>query len=604
MSLHNQKEFLSSHHPFDKLSEFELNLCLKNIDIGYYAKDNVIISPTKISDKFFIIIKGEVNEYNDDVLTSVYHIDDSFDADSLISNQTKSYFKISEDLICYELNKKIFLKLLELNSKFKEFYLQDLSNRLQSLKTKQYDNDMSSFMVSRISELYLHKACVVSGDTILKDAITKSLEYKTSTIVVEHDEKYGIITDSVLKKEVLLKGANLLIKSFSIANFPLICVKYDDFLFQALLTITKHTIKRIGVIKDGKLIGTVDQIDILSYFANHIHLIANQISKATTTQELQKASLSIIKTVRSLSSKGVSTTYIAKMVAQLNSKIYEKLFALMVPEDLQNSCALLIMGSEGRDEQILKTDQDNALIINNNTDTKLYEPHMQEFCKKLIEFGFPKCDGDIMVTNSYWRKSQKDFELQIDSWINGSNMEDYMNMAIFFDAKAVAGDASLLKKLKKKLFKKIQNKDVYMAYFAKATLTFETPIGLFSNFITKDDNIDLKKGAIFAIVQGVRALSLRHTITKLPTIARIKELNKQDIIPRDMASELIEAFELLVRLKTQAQLDKIDNNMPITNSINLTNLTKIQRDMLKDSFKIVNNFKKFISNHFRLDNIS
>ena len=430
------------------------------------------------------------------------------------------------------------------------------------------------------------------------------MEYKTSTIVVEHDEKYGIITDSVLKKEVLLKGANLLIKSFSIANFPLICVKYDDFLFQALLTITKHTIKRIGVIKDGKLIGTVDQIDILSYFANHIHLIANQISKATTTQELQKASLSIIKTVRSLSSKGVSTTYIAKMVAHLNSKIYEKLFALMVPEDLQNSCALLIMGSEGRDEQILKTDQDNALIINNNTDTKLYEPHMQEFCKKLIEFGFPKCDGDIMVTNSYWRKSQKDFELQIDSWINGSNMEDYMNMAIFFDAKAVAGDASLLKKLKKKLFKKIQNKDVYMAYFAKATLTFETPIGLFSNFITKDDNIDLKKGAIFAIVQGVRALSLRHTITKLPTIARIKELNKQDIIPRDMASELIEAFELLVRLKTQAQLDKIDNNMPITNSINLTNLTKIQRDMLKDSFKIVNNFKKFISNHFRLDNIS
>ncbi len=604
MSLNSQKEFLSSYHPFDKLSQFELNQAIQNIEIGYYAKDTTIISPTNIPDNFFIVIKGEVNEYNNDILTAVYHIDDSFDADSLMYEKTTSLFKVADDLICYELNKKTFLNLLKTNEKFKEYYLQNLSNRLQSLKTKQYDNDMSSFMVSKISELYLHKACIVSGQTILKDAIAKSLDYKTSTIVVLHDKKYGIITDSILKKEVLLKDANLLISSFKIANFPLICVKYDDFLFQALLTITKHSIKRVGVLKDDKLIGIVDQIDILSYFANHIHLIANQISKASNTKDLQKASENIIKTVRSLFIKSVGTTYIAKMVAQLNAKVYEKLFSLLVPEDLQKSCVLIVMGSEGRDEQILKTDQDNGLIVNDDIDIELYEPYMKQFVKKLIEFGFPKCDGNIMVTNSYWRKNKKDFELQIDSWIDAFAMEDYMNMAIFFDAKAVAGDISLLDNLKASLFKKIQDKDVYMAYFAKATLAFETPIGLFSKFITKDDKIDLKKGAIFAIVQGVRALSLKHKITKLSTIARIKQLNKKKILTRDISSELIEAFELLIRLKLQAQIDNIDNNLPITNTINIRNLTKIQRDMLKDSFKIVNNFKKFISNHFRLDNIS
>ncbi len=605
MSSHSQKEFLASYHPFDKLSEFELNLALQNLDIGYYAKEKSIISPTQTSDRFFIVIKGEVNELNDDTLTAVYHIDDSFDADSLISGETNSTFVVSQDLICYELNKKTFLKLMESNDKFKEYYLQNLSDRLQSLKTKQYENDMSSFMVSRISELYLHKACVVDGDSTVLDAINKSIKYKTSTIVVSHEGKYGIITDSVLKKRILLKGRDLSVKSHEIANFPLICVRHDDFLFQALLTITKHSIKRVGVIQeDDKLIGTVDQIDILSYFANHIHLIANQISKARTIEELKIASQGITKSVRSLFVKSVSTTYIAKMVGELNSKVYQKLFSLVVPKELQKTCALVVMGSEGRNEQILKTDQDNALIIDDKADEKLYEPYMHEFVSRLIEFGFPRCSGDIMVSNPYWRKYQKNFKIQIDSWLAGGNMDNFMNMAIFFDSKVVAGDDKLLKSLRTYIFKQLKEKDVYMAYFAKATLAFDTPIGMFSNFIAKDDNIDLKKGAIFAIVQGVRSLCLMHKVRKLSTIARIKELHKQNIIDRSMASELIEAFELLIRLKLQAQMDKLNHDRPITNSINISTLTKIQRDMLKDSFVIVNSFKKFITNHFKLDNIS
>ncbi len=604
MSLHTQKEFLKAHHPFDKLSEFEMNLALKNIDIGYYIKDKTIISPTNISDRFFIIIKGEVSEYNEEDLVAVYHIDDSFDANSLIFSKTNNTFVVSQDLICYELNKKTFLKLIESNSIFKEYYLQNLSNRLQALKTKEYQNDMSSFMVSKISELYLHDVCIVEGDTTVLDAINKSIKYKTSTIIVSYEGKYGIITDSVLKKRVLLKGKDLSIKSYKIANFPLICVNQDDFLFQALLTITKHTIKRVGVLQDDKLIGTVDQIDILSYFANHIHLIANHITKARTIDELKIASQDITKSVRSLFIKSVSTTYIAKMVGELNSKVYQKLFSLVVPKKLQKTCALVVMGSEGRDEQILKTDQDNALIIDNKTDENLYAPYMQKFIAHLIEFGFPKCSGDIMASNPYWRKQEKDFKLQINRWLQGKKMDDYMNLAIFFDSKIVTGDESLLHSLKTDLFEKLDNKDVYMAYFAKATLAFDTPIGMFSNFIAKNDKIDLKKGAIFAIVQGVRSLSLRHKIAKLSTIARIKELNKQKILDRELAGELIEAFELLLRLKLQTQMGQIDNNKPITNTINISTLTKIQRDMLKDSFVIVNSFKKFISNHFRLDSIS
>ena len=183
-------------------------------------------------------------------------------------------------------------------------------------------------------------------------------------------------------------------------------------------------------------------------------------------------------------------------------------------------------------------------------------------------------------------------------------MEDYMHLAILFDAKVVAGDATLLSKLKDELFRQIPNKDVFMAYFAKATLAFGTPIGMFSNLISKNDEIDLKKGAIFAIVQGVRSLALENRLTEQSTIARIKRLHQLDILDRSMASELIEAFGLLLRLKIQGQMAEMDDGKAIDNMININTLSKIERDMLKDSFQIVNGFKKFISHHFRLSSIS
>ncbi len=604
MSLHDQEAFLKSIPPFDKLTQMQLEFCQKGMNIGYYPKDTVMISPEKISDHFYIIIKGEVNEYNSEELTTVYHEQDSFDADSLMYEKTQSRFVTSDDLICYELDKKTFLKLLEQNQRFKNFFLKDLASRLQTLKNKEYGNDMSGFMVSKVSEIFLHKPCIVSSDSCLIKAIEKSFEYKTSTIIVQDGEQYGIITDSVLKKEVLLKGRDLedtIAKD--IAIFPIVCVEEEDFLFQVLLTLTEKNIKRVGVLKDKELIGTIDQIDILSYFANHVSLVAMQITKATNAQELKLASQDIAKSVKSLFVKSVRTTYIAKMVAQLNAKVYMKLFELLLPKELQQNCALLVMGSEGRNEQILKTDQDNALIVKDGVDIEQYRAYMNQFTDHLIDFGFPRCEGNIMVSNPYWCKSYSDFDKELDNWLDAGKMEDYMNLAIFFDAKVVGGDELLLDGLKQKLFEKIKNKDVFMAYFAKATLAFETPIGMFSNIIAKDDAVDLKKGAIFAIVQGVRSLALEHKLTEQSTIARIKRLNKDEVLDREMASELIEAFGLLLRLKLQGQMLELSQGQKIDNKINLNTLGKIERDMLKDSFQIVNKFKKFITHHFRLSSV-
>ncbi|CAA6825196.1 MAG: Predicted signal-transduction protein containing cAMP-binding and CBS domains [uncultured Sulfurovum sp.] len=600
MSLHDQENFITEIHPFEKLTQYELAIVLKNTDIAYYPKDTLLISSEKISDSFFIIIKGEVNEYNNDELTFTYHTQDTFDADSLIYHKTESKFKVTQDLICYELKKDIFLNLMQENKKFGEFFLKSLSERLQTLKNKEYGSDISSFMFAKVSDLYIHKPCIVPISTSIEDAVKQSMAMNTSTIIVQKEGTYGVVTDSVLKEELLLSKRRLDFPIGNIAKFPFISVKKDDFLFSVLLIIVKHAIKRVGIIEDGELIGFIKQADILSYFSNHSHIIAMKITRATSIEELMYASKEMNKTIKLLYSKSLKTEYIAQMVAELNAKIYTKLFDFIFPKELQKKSALLVMGSEGRDEQIIKTDQDNALIIDNTEEPEKFYPYAKLFTEHLISFGFPKCDGNIMVNNPYWCKTEKEFENQIDLWSHGSSMEDYMNLAIFFDAKCVAGDCNLFTPLENHIFKKIIKQDVFLAYFAKATLTFKTPIGIFSSL---EETIDIKKGGIFAIVQGVRSLSLENNITENRTIERIKKLANLKILEEELAKELIEVYGVLSRLRLQTHIHKLKEGKKIDNLIHVSSLSKIERDMLKDSFIIVNKFKKFISHHFHIDEL-
>ncbi|AXX91555.1 cyclic nucleotide-binding protein [Malaciobacter molluscorum LMG 25693] len=603
MSLRDQEAFLSNIHPFEVLSPKQMSKCINNMDIAYYPKDTTLINPEHIPNSYFIIIKGIIHEYRDEQLVMDYHQQDSFDANSLIYSTTKSSFKVQEDLICYELNKKTFLELIEENSEFKDFFLNNLVNKIQTLKTKEYTSQLTSFMISKVEDTLIHEPCIVQKSTTLKDAIAKSIEYKTSTIIVKKDNEYGIITDSLLKMKVLLTEKNLENFVEDIAIFPLLTVFKDDYLFEALTLLIKKGIKRVGVINDNhELIGILEQLDVLSHFANHSFVVDTQIKKAKSIDALKSASKDLINIIRSLHTKGVKVNHISNLIGQLNTKVYKKLYQLIVPEDLQNNACFIVMGSEGRNEQIIKTDQDNALVVKDGIDVEQYRPYMKKMTETLIDFGYPPCEGNIMVSNPFWCKTVKEYEAETSRWIEAPDMQNYMDLAIFFDSFAVAGDKELLIKLKDNLFNKLHDKDVFLAYFAKATLTFDTP-NTIANFMTKTHFIDIKKTGVFPIVQGVRSLALRERIRETTTVKRIKILQERDELNSELANELIEAFEVLSTLRLKSQLKQVDNKEKINNEIDTHLLSKIERDLLKDSFKIVVAFKKFITYTFKIDKI-
>lgn len=605
MSLRDQKSFLSNIHPFELLTEEQMDKCIRHMDIAYYPKDEILITPEKIPKHFFVIIKGSVHEYNEEEVLMDYHHEDSFDANSLIYGKSKNSFKVYEDLICYEMEKNAFLELIEKNQGFKDFFLNNLVNKFQTLKEKEYTSELSTFMIARVSDTLLHPPCIVDSGTKLIDAIEKSMEFKTSTIIVKKENnEYGIITDSLLKVKVLLEGRDLTIPVDDIAIFPLLAVNADDYLFDAFSILIKRNIKRIGVVdNNGEMKGILEQIDVLSHFANHTYVVDSKIKNAKSIEDLKEASVELINTIKTLHAKGVKVNHISNLIGQLNTKVYKKLYTLIVPLELQKSACFMVMGSEGRNEQIMKTDQDNALVVKDDIDVEQYRPFMQKMTDSLIDFGYPPCEGNIMVSNPFWCKTVQEYKNETAKWIESPDMQNYMDLAIFFDAYAVAGDKELLINLKDDLFNKLHDKGVFMAYFAKATLAFDTPSTV-ANFMTKTYNIDIKKTGVFPIVQGIRSLALRERIRETTTVKRIKILEQKKVLEHNMANELLEAFDVLNTLRLKAHLQKLQDEKKIDNNIDTHSLGKIERDLLKDSFKIVSDFKKFINYTFKIDKIS
>jgi len=176
MSIQDQEAFLSNIHPFQVLTPGQMSMCIQHMDIAYYPKDSILISPEKIPERFFIIIKGSVYEYSvDNIIVMDYQHEDSFDSNSLIYGKCANTFKVNEELICYEIEKNTFLSLIEKNQQFKDYFLKDLVNKIQTLKDKEYTSQLSSFMIAKVEDTLINEACIVEENTRLIEGIEKSM---------------------------------------------------------------------------------------------------------------------------------------------------------------------------------------------------------------------------------------------------------------------------------------------------------------------------------------------------------------------------------------------------------------------------------------------
>ena len=335
--------------------------------------------------------------------------------------------------------------------------------------------------------------------------------------------------------------------------------------------------------------------------------VAARIDAAASLAELPSGAQEIDALIESLHRRGVEISLIAGVVSELNQRLFARAWSLIAPAELVANSCLIVMGSEGRGEQILKTDQDNALLLRDGFSVDGVPQATARFSAALIDFGYPRCPGNIMLSNPLWCQPVMSFKQSLRGWMFDGEPDGAMNLAIFLDAAVVAGDASLLVLARRFVDEFGVDNDAFFARFASAADQFGEPEGWWTRLTHVRDHdeavIDLKKLGTFPIVHGVRSLALQHHVSDLGTAARLQALADRQQLPAPMARDLTEALHFLMALKLSHNLRQRSVGLATDNLVHLSTLSTLQAQRLKDTLAIVKRFRQHLHQHFRLDSL-
>jgi CBS domain-containing protein len=333
--------------------------------------------------------------------------------------------------------------------------------------------------------------------------------------------------------------------------------------------------------------------------------IVSTADQAASAAQLKQAAVLIDDLVLQLHAAGTPARRIAHLVCELNARVFARLWALLAPPAVAGESCLIVMGSEGRGEQILKTDQDNALLLADGADPLALQGVAQQFIDALIDFGYPRCPGDIMLSNPLWRQPLAGFKETLVAWMFGADPQGPMNLAIFLDAAAVAGDATLLAQARQFVQDHVVDNDAFFARFARAADQFNEPGGWWRWLgwpgSHDESPFDLKKLGTFPIVHGVRALALQHHIVAAPTADRLRALVDGQHLAAQDATQLADALNLLMDLKLHNNLRQRARGEALSNLLPLHSLDDARRTELQAALAVIKRFRQYLRLHFRLD---
>ncbi len=597
--------------PFDLLTAEQRDGLASALDIGIYAKDRAVLDRDEPVDALFVVLRGSVLERHGGEVAALHGPGDRFDLQALYGAGPPRGFVAAEDTVCHVIPRPALEAAARDNPAFGAALLGEFAQRMSDIANERSNREMAALTMARIRQAYLHPPLFVAGGASLRDAADTMKRNRASSVLVRDrdpagGERVGILTGTDLRDLVVLDGRPVDTPVGPHARYGLLTLDRDDLLFNALVLMTKHAVRRVVVTENGAVVGLLGQSDLLAVLSNHSQVIGLQVEHATDPEDLRRASLSIVELIRTLHATGVKVAFIADLVTELNRRIFRKLFELLAPPDLLANSCLIVMGSEGRGEQVLKTDQDNGLILRDGYECPGLAAIMAAFTRHLVAFGYPPCPGNIMVSNPDWTRPLAGYKDAIFHWIHRPDETAQLNLAIFYDAAAVAGDPALLDEAKGYLLGRLQDNQMFFSQFARPTLAFDTPSGLFAALFDRRraEPVDIKKAGIFPIVHGVRALALEKHMTETNTVARIWALAELGALERKLAGELVEALAILSTIRLKARVDTPNEpgtELAIDNLVRPETLGKLDHDQFKDCLALVKSFKDTIAYHFRLN---
>ncbi|MEC5211286.1 CBS domain-containing protein [Psychrobacter sp. PL15] len=629
--------------PFDVLSPAERQSLKKNTQVRYLAEDEILLADDL--QYFFVVLKGQIEKSLGGEFVATYlgsnhsdHINsnDWFDSrrtpesHAQESDNTQHYqFRAAEDTLLLQIDGAAIDRISAQNHLVRQLLSDKLPERLKALQQRRSaqgigaaatsytaQQEIQQIMLRPITDVILLPVHIVDADSSLYQAARIMTEAGLKHVLVRpsghlenvnsSDRTLGILTDTDICRAVSdqQNPATTLCQRY--ANFNLRTIDADDEIGDALLTMTRYRIHRLPVIDaNGNVAGVLGQSDMLAHLGHHSQLISIEIEQAKDLDSLDTAVELIGRYIRAQQQNGVKIGIVSRMVQTLNAQVFTKLWQLIVPDDVMQNTCVIVMGSEGRGEQIMRTDQDNALIIRDDYSHPELAQFADAFNNQLAKLGYPLCDGNIMMTNPMWRQPLKTFKTQISLWFKNTDPMHGIYLSAILDGDYVCGDESLLTQVREHLKVAHRQADgMFVRQFVRAALQFGEVNQWWQKFApllgrSSSHDIDLKKSGLFPLVHGIRTLALEHDILQVPSSRdRLKALVQAGALTQERADNLGEALEFFMAQRLAVALATDDK---YARQIDPTTLSALERDVLKECLAVVKSFKNQLRRHYQLE---
>jgi len=624
--------FMRSFPPFDLLSKAQLLEISKQVTIKYVEKSTVIYNQNdELHPHFYLINKGAVSlkKKVDGAMRTVDKFDEG-DVFGLRPIFAQENYKIAansdEESILYAIPIDIFKPIAEKNKKVRQFLIESFASNNENPYSTEYQKSMYSKsddnldISDEIFELqpakYVKKVITAKPDSQIQEVARLMSKNNVGSIIIEENKlPIGIITDIDFRNNVATGLASINDPIKSIMSTPVLCYPKNISIAQAQITMMKHKVSHVCITKDGtpnsKIIGVVAHHDIILMKGNNPAVLMKAIKRSTSTMELKRIRQKIMMLLDGYIQQNIPLTHTSKIIFELNDATIKRIIERCL-EKMDSKppvkFAWMSLGSQGRKEQLLHTDQDNAIIFEDPKDQSIDEvrAYFLKFAKKvnkrLNKIGFEYCPADMMAKNPKWCLSISEWKDQFTEWTTETGKDEILLCSIFFDFNITYGEAALPSELADHVFEITTNNDLFISKLAASSLRSPSPFGFFRDFLVEQggdykDFFNLKQRGLMPITDAGRVLAIYYQLKGINNTAdRFEKL--ASLIPenRELYLSCSYASKALLKFKTKHGLMQNDSG----SFIELKVLTKEEKMKLKRCFKTISSLQELIKVKFNV----
>ncbi|MEQ9824998.1 MAG: DUF294 nucleotidyltransferase-like domain-containing protein [Puniceicoccaceae bacterium] len=634
---------LKKFPPFSLLEEATVLAIAEQATVSVSVKQSVVWEVGQnANDRLLFLARGRVEYHwkheNEFELVDVRDVGDLLGLTALHEGKPFVVRAVTaEDSLFYEFSWKLVKPLIEANDLARNYIRRHLFWATRLGHAIPLPNQTSARIASRTKNILQshldgaqqitprpdHRLLTCAPDTSIREAAANMVAQRVPSMLVASPEQHplGILTYRDIVEQIIVEGRSEQDPVERIMSSPVVTVENGSSSTAALLLMLRERIGQVCVTEDGTdksaLLDVCTEKDLLAQTGHHPAGLLREIRSTESVSRLREICDDLESIIRSYLDSGVSSIFVGQISAEIYDELVQNLVHLKLRELEKERYQLpdvpwtwIAVGSDGRREQLLRTDIDNGILFASTGDAKTDEAHREAFTQLgsavidgMMACGFAKCQGGVMALNPRWCRTEVEWQEEIQT-VKAQPEADFLLRAIIaFDMRRVCGDAALFDALRKHLFAEISEAPALLRRIAENIVATPPPLNFLKQFVVErrgshEGQFDIKARALTPIRGAAQILAFKYKLMRrYSTGGRWQDIHAQVESLREVAAYAEEAYEYLLRLRTLNGLRRGDSGR----FLEPDSISKLERAQLTHSFDVVRMVQHALRNEFHLE---